>query len=331
MDRLIAPVTTTADMVRAEPDEAELRTHQLPSPVAYFKPRGIRGEISICGGSSRTRHLIESIYGSVRESKVHAAPIQAPTLLITEGDYLPRFTVDRVSEIISISGPIITVAQLKISIRYLTACAALRKTTSLTPIHGCLVSRDFSNLLVCGPSGIGKTRMSEDLVKEAGSLFVEDWALYDTVSRLCMFEDERRMLRRGGDPPPTFPPWMLIEKFNGDPRSTQSRYLLLYPEAEANVPHDVRVTHLLILDDPYAAKVALSPQDNVGILMEDAQPRFTDEALSILGMPESGILRERLNVFSSTLDSRRLIGHRTSAAHYQQSLSLVNSWIDGDA
>lgn len=328
MERYITPFVTDAEIVRAVPDEASISIDTLPFPVLHFTPKGLARGILICGSSSRTRLLIERIYGSVQELDTGSASNRGPILLIKEGDHAPSFVVDRANMVMAISGPIVTVAQLKISLRYLTACTALRETTLLTPVHGCLISRNGLTLLISGSSGSGKSWMSKNFVKRGSKLLVDDWALYDPISQLCIREDEWPVVRRGADPPPTFPPWTIIECFNGDPLSPQSRYIALDSEMDTVHNESIRVTHLLILDDPYALNIELRQQRNIGFAMQQMHPRFTDEALNILGPIDSETLAARLDMFGASLDSRRLIGYRTSAAHYQQAISLISAWIE---
>jgi hypothetical protein len=327
MENRITPFVTNEDMVRPVPDAGKINLDGLPNLSATLIPGGVAGWIRIHGGSPRTRLLIERIYGPLQWCDSGQPAVRAATLLIREGDYPPSFVVDRADMIIQISGPVVSVAQLKISVRYLTARLALDQHTSLVPIHGCLVVLDGASLLVCGSSGTGKSWMSADLVAQGGIRLVDDWALYDSSSGRCMAEDESNVIRRGGDPLPAFPPWMLIEEFNGDPRSPQSRYISLPSRAETVRGDPVGLTHMLILDEPDRANASLCDISNVGDAIYHMQPRFTDEALDILGQDESRVLIERLNVLGATLSVRRLIGYRASADHYQQALSLVNDWI----
>lgn len=324
----ISPITTCAEMVRAVPDGETPPTGELPSPITMLRPHGLPVGILICGASARSQSLIRRVYGGVVEKNLDIAGGDLPTVLISEGEYAPRFSVDRSRVRVSISGPAVTVAQLKISIRYLTASAALRCTAALVPIHGTLVAFEDRALLICGSSGVGKSRLAGDLVKEGATCIVDDWTLYDSASRKSLPESELRTLRRGSDNPPASPAWKIIESFEGDPRSPQSRYVRNDSAVRAARDESARVTHLLLLEDSHSPTIQLKHESHAGSLLRHMKPQFADEALDILRAPETRILVERMNKFGHAVHSTCLTGHRASPERYRAALALVIRWLN---
>jgi hypothetical protein len=314
-------------MVRAVPEGETLPTGELPSPITLLRPHGLPIGILVCGASARSQRLIRRIYGGVLEEHPDIAGGDLPTVLIREGHHPPRFSVDRPNARISISGPIVTVAQLKISTRYLTASTALRCTSALVPVHGTLVAFEDRALLICGSSGAGKSRLAEDLARQGGTCIVDDWTLYDSASRKSLPESELRTLMRGSDSPPTSPTWKIIESFEGDPRSPQSRYVRDNSDARTARDESARVTHLLILEEPDSPTIELKQESHAGSLLQHMKPQFSDEALDILRAPETGTLVDRMNKFGQAVHSMRLTGHRASPEQYRAALALISRWL----
>lgn len=323
----VQQILTTQDMVNPVPKKIIRSSELPPSARMLLTPRGLEQPIAICGGSTRTTNLVKSIYGSAVSAGPQARPdtIGAWLVVNERPNLAPFFGAEPKAGFATIRGSGVTVSQLKVSVRYLTAWLALTQTPNLAPIHGVLIQGDAQALLILGESGVGKSWFAKDLMALGGyELACADWSLYDSETRSCIFEDELPSISRGTNRAPHSAP---IEVFNGDPDSSQSRYLAVSPTSRRQV-RDTPITAILWLTSPTAPSFA-AIEDPIDVhTLWHSEPAFTDEALDILDTEDAQELCLRQEKMLNAVPCLTLAGHRNSVSQYRHAVRIATKWLN---
>lgn len=284
---------------------------------------GVSHAIQVVGGDERTESLLALLYTSYERS-AQVAHIDSPALIFDLSATERAFRVDRDRQRVLIQGPYASVSQVKIAIRLLVAFLALRNSTGrLAPLHAVVLELPNAMLAVLGASKVGKSFLSSRLAaSSSGRVVVADWTLFDAGRVVPEFE--RATLRRGTDRGPLD---SAIELFEGEESSPESRFVSFGTSRTKPIRIANSVTHAILLTRPFD-HYEFSRQSVSGLDLLELEPRFSDEALALLGTGDSDRLVDRYDQLFLSMKTATTAGFRSSDANFALLGSDLESWLD---